>query len=263
MRGTVTNRVLHLGAPGSVCARTRRCAAREGVQCRLRVRNRRCRKALPDGAARALELGLVRVDLQECASRVERRRPAELQREVEALADQQHAIRLRKHLGKGAETRVCHPARAFHAHDWNARGILQCGGEHAPAPREPRRPDEDDGARRIAQASHQRIASPERRVEPAMRRDRRSSARMSRSHRLRAYPPGDSRARVPGDLIARRGLLSQRRRQARRRCRRSMPLWSLAQRGRPGAFPGTLPSRARESARARKGRAQVTRPAAQ
>jgi hypothetical protein len=84
-----------------------------------RVGDGGCCQPVAHRAARSLDLGWIGVDLQKRAMRRECRRSAKLQRKVEALADQQHAVRLRERFGECAETRIGHPTRALHAHDSN------------------------------------------------------------------------------------------------------------------------------------------------
>ena len=50
---------------------------------------------------------------------------AELQSEIDTLAEEQHEVGPRKDLGKVAEARVVHPARALHADDRNAGLFLE------------------------------------------------------------------------------------------------------------------------------------------
>ena len=77
----------------------------------------------------------------------------ELQREVEALAEQKRAVGLCKHFGEGAEARIGNSSRAFHADDGNAYRVFQCGRERSASPRQSRGSDEDQRARRVTEPS--------------------------------------------------------------------------------------------------------------
>ena len=71
--------------------------------------------------------------------RIERRRPAEPQGEIERLAEEHDEVRLAKNLRVAAERGIVDAARTFHRDHRRTYRVLQRGDEGAAAPRAQRR----------------------------------------------------------------------------------------------------------------------------
>ncbi len=143
--GTIADGSLHILKPCVMLLP----AGRAGDQLRDGAADVRAPRELQAGASRtaaALQLGIVRIDLQEAAVGREGGRLAELQREVEALAQQQYAVGLRQHLPERAKARIVIAAWAFHADDGNAGARFQLRRAAAPARGEPGGAGEDQRA---------------------------------------------------------------------------------------------------------------------
>ncbi len=86
---------------------------------------------------------LLRLDRNKPAARIERRRPAEPQGEIERLAEEHDEVRLAKHLRVAAERGIVDAARTFHRDHRAPKRVLQRGDEGAAAPRAQRRRCDD------------------------------------------------------------------------------------------------------------------------
>ena len=73
---------------------------RQGRERRKQVGDRGRRESIAECPPRAFDLSVIRINLEECAAWREGWRSSELQREVEPLAEQQHAVGLREHFGE-------------------------------------------------------------------------------------------------------------------------------------------------------------------
>jgi hypothetical protein len=133
---------MHRGAPVGMAGRRRGHRA-QGVEGRVQVGQRGGVQPVADGAPRAVDLVRLGVDLGPAGRGVQRRRLAELEREVQPLAQQQHGVGLRQHLGKGAQAGVGHAARAFHADDGHAQRGFQRGQAGAAGARQRRGAGQD------------------------------------------------------------------------------------------------------------------------
>ena len=149
-RATRTARHRQRVAP-SGCARcVRQCTQRRG-----RVGSAGRAEPVAERAPASLELGVVGIDLMHLRRLGNRWRAAELEREIEALAHEQHAVGAGQYLGESTEARICDAAGAFHADDRDAARRLQRCRRLAHRPRHGARADEDQRSAGFVQRLHE------------------------------------------------------------------------------------------------------------
>ena len=201
------------------------------------------RSRSPSARAAARRARLLGIHLMTSAPAREGRRLAELQREVEALAEQQHAVGLGQHLGERAEARIGDAARALHADHRHAARRLERRASVAHRPRHAGRADQDQRARARGRA-RLRIGAAVRGIERNGSASK-ASARRQRGRIAVAFEHIGRQARDAPDRAgpsARCGSPWRSRRRGRRRWRKSTQPCTPAPPSRPAASPGTRPA---------------------
>ena len=145
---------MHRGAPVGMAGRRCRHGA-QGVAGPTQVGQRGGVQPVADRTPGAVDLVGLGVDLGPAGRGIQRRRLAELECEVQPLAQQQHGVGLRQHLGKGAQAGVGHAARAFHADDGHAQRGFQRSQAGAAGARQRRGAGQDQRPFRPLQARQQ------------------------------------------------------------------------------------------------------------